>query len=303
MRKRWRLLLVLLGVALLAAGCRRQPDPVGPKYGKAPAVPEERQVYTFAVHPLHNPATLAQAYRPLINYLNREIPGVRFELEASRDYAHFEVKIRSREPEFLLSNPWQTIVAMPLGYQVVAMAGEPADFKGLIIARKDSPLSSPADLKGKTVSYPSRTALAACLLPQDYLQRHGVKVMTDIDNRYVGSQESAIMNAYLGKSAAAATWPPPWRLFQKMHPREAAELKVLWETEPLVNNSVMARHDVPAPLRERLRTLLTRLHETPAGAKILAGMETARFLPAADGDYDRVRRFIARFEREVRPVE
>ena len=70
--------------------------------------------------------------------------------------------------------------------------------------------------------------------------------MRDIENRYVGSQESSIMNAYLGQTAAGATWPPPWRAFQKEHPREAAELKVIWETESLVNNSVMVRDDVPA---------------------------------------------------------
>ncbi len=111
------------------------------------------------------------------------------------------------------------------------------------------------------------------------------------------------MNAYLKLTAAGATWPPPWRAFQREHPKEAAELKVLWETEPLVNNAVMVRDDVPEEVVRRLRAALVELGRTPRGQAVLAGMETARFLPATDADYEPVRRFVERFEREVRPVE
>ncbi|MFH1021539.1 MAG: PhnD/SsuA/transferrin family substrate-binding protein, partial [Pseudomonadota bacterium] len=132
---------------------------------------------------------------------------------------------------------------------------------------------------------------------------HGLNVNTDLENHYVGSQESSIMNVYVGKTAAGATWPPPWRAFQKEHPREAAGLKVIWETEPLINNSVMVRHDIPAQVGEQVRALLLGLAGTPEGKSILAGMETARFLPASDEDYDVVNHYVARFEKEVRPVE
>jgi len=183
------------------------------------------------------------------------------------------------------------------------MAGEPQDFKGIFVVRRDSNLSRPADLKGKSVSYPSPTALAACIMPQYFLHNHGIDVDADIENRYVGSQESSIMNAYLGQTAAGATWPPPWRAFQKEHPREAAELKVIWETESLVNNSLMVRGDVPLEVGEQVRVLLLGLDGTKEGKSILSGMETARFLPASDADYEVVRRYISRFVREVRPVE
>jgi phosphonate transport system substrate-binding protein len=244
-----------------------------------------------------------QAYQPLIDYLNGRLQGARLVLEASRDYANFEGKYQARKPEFLLPNPWQTLQAMKVGYRVIAMAGEPRDFKGIFVVRRDSNLSRPADLKGKSVSYPSPTALAACIMPQYFLHDHGINVYRDIENRYVGSQESSIMNAYLGLTAAGATWPPPWRAFQKEHPREAAELKVIWETESLVNNSVMVRGDVPAQVEGQVRALLLGLDKTKEGKSILAGMETARFLPASDGEYDVVRRYVSRFEREVRPVE
>lgn len=288
---------------LLLFGCGPSSGPAtGPAYSPQPAG-ENKPTYSFAVHPLHNPNMLFERYQPLIDYLNRELRDIRLVLEASRDYQDFERKFRARAPAFILPNPWQTLEAMKVGYHVQAMAGDPSDFKGIFIVRRDGGVRTPADLKGKSVSYPSHTALAACILPQSWLHDQGIDILRDIDNHYVGSQESAIMNVYLGETAAGATWPPPWRAFQKEHPKEAAALKQVWETTSLPNNSVMARDDIPAGIVGRVRALLMDLETAPDGRAILSGMETARFHPADDQTYAPIRNFITRFEQEVRKVE
>ena len=288
--------------ALLLAGCEPPPASKPLEYSAAPAG-SALPSYRLAVHPLHNPQLLAEAYQPLIDRLNQQLDGVRIQLEASRDYQAYEEKFRARGPAILLPNPWQTLEAMKVGYHVIAMAGDAEDFKGIFIVRKDSGIKIPADLKGKTVSYPSPTALAACIMPQYFLHQRGIDVNRDIQNAYVGSQESSIMNAYLGQSAAGVTGPPPWRLFQRDHPAEAAQLELIWETPPLLNNSVMVRDDVPAAVGKTIRKALLDLPQTPAGQKILAGMSTARFYAADNASYAKVRAYIATFEKEVRPVE
>jgi len=286
----------------MLAGCERKADPHGPRYG-AQSVTPKGSVLRFAVHPLHHPAKLVQSYQPLMDYLNRQLAGPHFKLEASRSYGDFEAKYQARKLEFILPNPWQTLQARTHGYQVIAMAGHPRDLKGLWVVRKDGGIKQPGDLKGKAVSYPSATALAACIMSQDFLHRRGLDINQDIENRYVGSEESSIMNVYLGKTAGGATSSLPWREFQKEHPQEASRLEVAWETEPLINNAVMVRDDVPVDLRERVRALLVGLHETAEGRSILSDIDTSRFLPACDEDYEVVRDYMARFEREVRRVE
>jgi len=296
---------LLAAAVLLLAGlgaCERQAAPQGPIYSDAP-IARETRVYRLAVHPLHNPAKLVRAYQPLADYLNARIPGVRIEVEASRDYAEFERKFRARGPDLLLPNPWQTLQAMKAGYSVLAMAGDAADFKGLFIVRRDSPIHRVEDLKGRALACPSPTALAACIMPQWFLHTQGVNINQDIDSRYVGSQESAIMNAYLGQTAVGVTWPPPWRAFVKANPEKAAQLKVIWETPPLINNAVMARDDVPVALRQQIANLLIGLPAQAEGRQLLAGMETARFHAAGNADYAVVSDFVRRFEAEVRAVE
>lgn len=134
----WKV-LTILPISLLSgtfAGCSREPDSKERQFGTKPSSPGV-PVYRLVVHPLHNPAKLMQAYQPLVDYLNGRLHGARLVLEASRDYPTFEEKYRVRKPDFLLPNPWQTLQAMQAGYLVIAMAGEPRDFRGISEAQGD----------------------------------------------------------------------------------------------------------------------------------------------------------------------
>lgn len=111
------------------------------------------------------------------------------------------------------------------------------------------------------------------------------------------------MNVYLGETAAGATWPLPWKLFQREHPAESAQLKVIWETSHLQNNSVMARNDLPPAVVARVTQLLLGLAKAPEGTTILDGMATQAFFPANDQTYHPLEKFISEFERDVRRIE
>ncbi|WP_178862108.1 phosphate/phosphite/phosphonate ABC transporter substrate-binding protein [Thiomicrorhabdus cannonii] len=265
--------------------------------------PHSVQEYVFAIHPLHNPTRLYENFNPLMEYLNQHIPHVRFKVEASRDYQSFDEKLKNRSVPFALPNPYQTLIAIDNRYRVIAKIADDNDFKGIILVRKDSQIRQVADLKGKAVSYPAPSALAATMLPQAYLHSHGLDVNHDIDNRYVGSQESAIMNVYLGNTAAGATWPSPWRALGKERPEVQQALKVMWETETLPNNSVVVRDDVPEALARQVQTLLTHLHESDEGRDVIQKMGLSAFSSADNRTYDKVKEFITAFSQTVRPLE
>ena len=295
---------LLLGfIALMLAAC--SPNDVsktsGPQF--TAQAPETGKVYVFAVHPLHNPVRLLDIYGPVIDYLNRNIPDAQFRLEASRNYEEFEKKLYARQVDFALPNPYQTLNSLKHGYHVIAKMGDDYKFTGIILVRRDSGIKKVADLKGKKVSYPARTALAATMMPQYYLQTHGLDVNHDIENLYVGSQESSIMNVYLGIVAAGATWPIPWEAFQKEQPDKARDLELKWETEPLINNSIVVRDDVPVELATRVAQLLATLHTTEEGKATLARMPLSRFELADDKRYYIIEDFLHKFSRTVYPLE
>ena len=289
-----RLAPILICGLLLTACHPAATPPYHPSFSHA--------VYRVGVTPLHNPHHLYKVFGPLMDYLSEQIPGIRFKLEASRNYAAYDEKLYAGQFDFALPNPFQTVNAVDKGYRVFAKMGDDEHFRGIILVRRDSGIREVADLKGRAVSSPAPTALAATMMPQYYLQTHGVDVMSELDNRYVGSQESSVMNVFLKQTAAAATWPPPWRALAKQRPQLEQGLEVIWQTEPLINNGLVVSPEVPAEIVQQVHDLLVDLHTHERGRQILAPMELSRFESANDESYRVVRDFVEQFARRVRPL-
>ena len=295
------IIIIFFAFALVACGQNNSGKTNEPQYSAK--MPEVGKEYVFAIHPLNNPVRLFEIYGPLIDYLNRNIPEAKFRLEASRNYEEFDKKLYARKFDFALPNPYQTLNSLSYGYHVIAKMGDDYKFTGVILVRRDSGIKKVTDLKGKKVSYPARTAIAATMLPQYYFQTHGLDVNRDIENLYVGSQESSIMNVYMGNVAAGATWPMPWEAFQKEHPEMARELELKWETEPLINNGIVARDDVPQHLAQQVAQLLDTLHTNEEGKVMLARMPLSRFEFADDKRYRIIDDFLHKFSQTVYPIE
>jgi hypothetical protein len=93
-----RLLLIVLVTSIFAVACDFGSLPhSGPEYGSSLGDIDQSNYY-IAIHPLHNPKKLAEAYQPLVEYMNTNVPEASFMLEAIK-----------------------------VGYYVIAMAGDAFD--------------------------------------------------------------------------------------------------------------------------------------------------------------------------------
>jgi len=301
MLKKERHIILILFLALFLLGCDdRKFSEYTPQYSTTP--PIKRDVYIFGVHPLHNPKRLFEVYQPMIDYINKHLTNSELRLEASRNYPAYDKKLFAGHFHFSLPNPYQTVTSTEHGYKIFGKMGDDENFRGIILVRKDSNIKKISDLKGKNISYPAPTALAATMMPQWYLYKHGIDINKDITNSYVGSQESSIMNVFLGKSAAASTWPPPWRAFIKERPEVRDQVEVKWETPPLPNNGLVVRSDVPQNIVDKVSSVIFSLHTHAKGRKILEAMELSRYEKADNKTYDPVREFLKQFESQVRKI-
>lgn len=295
--KRWGLLLA----ASLLIGCGNHEESYQPGFGEQAA--DGAREFVVGIHPLHNPKRLFEVYGPIVEYLDANMPEARFRLEASRNYEEFDKKLYSGHFDFAMPNPYQTVRSLKHGYRVFGKMGDDENFRGIILVRKDSGIRKVADLKGKKVSYPAATALAATMMPQYYLHTHGIDVNRDIENLYVGSQESSIMNVVRGHVAAGATWPVPWKTFQQEHPDLASQLEVKWQTGTLPNNGWVVRKDVPPELANRFAALLFGLNGSEEGRAMLARLPISRFESATDATYQPAREYLKVFSETVRHIE
>jgi phosphonate transport system substrate-binding protein len=103
------------------------------------------------------------------------------------------------------------------------------------------------------------------------------------------------MNVYLGISAAGATWAGPWKAFVQRNPDIAESLVVKWETPPLLNNSLIARDDVPQETIDKVAALLFALHTTGEGRKLLSVIPLEKFESATDRNYQPVCEFMEKY--------
>ena len=299
--KKYLLVLTTILILLVFTGCSdNENQEYTPTYSYD--IPNAKKVYIFGIHPLHNPKRLFEVYQPLIDIINSTLSNVYLKLEASRNYAAYDEKLFSGYFDFSLPNPYQTVKSLEHGYKVFGKMGDDENFRGIILVRKDSNIDEVKDLKGKSVSYPAPTALAATMMPQWFLYKNGINISKDIKNNYVGSQESSIMNVYLKKSIAAATWPPPWRAFIKERPEVAKEVEIKWETTSLPNNGLVVKIGTPQEIIDKVSKILFELHNSKNGREILKPMELSRFEKADESRYLPVVEFLKKFENEVRDI-
>lgn len=294
----------VLALFMLSA-CDLHPDHIShyePSFQAQPITPTTRQTVRLGIHPLHNPSLLFERYGPIVEWLNQHIPEAHFVLEASRNYQEFESKLQRQQLDIAMPNPYQTLLALHQGYHVFGKMGDDQVFRGLVLVRKDSGIKHPTDLLGHAISFPSSTALAATMQPQYSLQEAGL-AFGSYEARYVGSQESSIMNVVLGQTEAGATWPTPWIAFQQTNPAQAEQLQVLLETPPLVNNAWVALETLAPTLLERIAHELFRLHTDSQGQRLLAALPASHFEPANDKSYQPVRDFLEEFAHSVRLLD
>ncbi len=296
---KWRVVAL---AALLITGCSEQQEETYHPTFSARGEDAPRE-YFVGIHPLHNPKRLVELYGPVVDYLNANIPQAHFRLEASLNYEEFEKKLYSGHFDFAMPNPYQTVRSFKYGYRAFGKMGDDEMFRGIILVRKDSNIHKVTDLKGKKVCYPAPTALAATMMPQYYLQTHGIDVNHDIENKYVGSQESSIMNVLRGHVAAGATWPVPWKTFQQENPEMAAQLLVRWQTEALPNNGWVVREDVPPMLAEKVGKALVGLNRTKEGRAMLNRLGITCFERATNETYEPVQRYLKAFSNAVRHID
>ncbi len=295
--KRWGVILAVL----LFVGCGKQEEAYQPTF--SPRGIDASREYVIGIHPLHNPSHMVEIYGPVVDYLNARIPQAHFRLEISRNYEEFEKRLYSRHFDFALPNPYQTIRSLKYGYHVFAKMGNDEMFRGIILVRRDSGIRKVTDLKGRKIAFPAPTSLAGTIMPQYYLHTHGINVNRDVENLYVGSQESAITSVLRGHVAAAGTWPVPWQIFRQEFPKLAAQLEVKWQTETLPNNAWVVRDDVPPTLAEKFSKTMVGLNKTQEGRAMLKKLGITRFEHTSDATYEPVRQYLQAFSGSVRHIE
>lgn len=260
----------------------------------------EKTPLKFGVHPLYNPQKIVEIFGPICDLMTQKT-SVKCILEPSKDYSHYNNQIKEKYYDFSSPNPFQTLKSIDYGYEVFGKWSNDELFKGIILVQKDSGISEISQLKGKKISFPASTALAAAMMPQYDLAEKNLYPGKDYSPMYVGSQDSSIL-AVLNKSVdAGVTWYPPWFHLTEKKPELLEKLKILHETPSLPNNGLVMRSNLEPRIKKEIRQFFLTLKDSAEGQALLkkAGMNS--FDPANLKTYEPVKQFIKKFEKKLGP--
>lgn len=177
---------------------------------------------------------------------------------------------------------------------------------GQIIARADGPKKL-EDLNNKKFAFVDPVSSSGYLFPLHLINDKKIKFKEQI---FAGTHDAVVTAVYQKKVDAGATfYAPPdpdgtpkdarW-VVRTQFPDVFEKIKVLAMTDPIPNDPVVFRKDVPQELQDKVVAALKKYIQTEEGKKNLMAMyHITDFTTASDADYEIVRRYIKETGQDV----
>jgi len=169
------------------------------------------------------------------------------------------------------------------------LSGETVYYSYMIVPAQ-SPAKGFDDLRGKRFAFTDPMSNSGKLVPEYLLAQQGETPEHFFGEViYTSAHDKSIRAVAEGEVDGAAVDSLIYEYLLRKEPSLAKKIRILTRSAPYGIPPVVVRPTIPAPLRERLRTVLLAMHEDPEGALILQGMMLRRFVAANDAAYGTIR--------------
>ena len=230
-------------------------------YGQKP--PRDEKAYTFGVVPQFDARRIETIWRPILDAVGKKA-GVSFELEGAPSIPQFEQAFSSGAYDFAYMNPYHALVANRVQGYLPLLRDVQRALSGIIVVRKDNPITAPRELDGKTVVFPAPNALGASLIPRAEFQRtFGITIIP----RYVKSHTSVYLNVFLQQADAGGGVQ---QTFEQQKPEVRNALRILYRTPKVPPHPIVAHPRVPEDVRLAVQNAFLELSSQPEGAALLS---------------------------------
>lgn len=256
----------------------------------APVGEEVPPVLRISAIPDENPTELLRTYRPFADYLAREL-GMKVQFIPVVDYAATVEGLGARKLDLVWYGGFTSVQAVRRTHGQatrLVMRKEDAEFTSVFVARKDSGIRSPADLKGKTFVFGSVSSTSGHLMPRYFLLRHGIDPDRDFAQKpaFSGAHDATALWVESGKVDAGALNVLVWEKLVETKKVDTSRIGVFWTTPPYVDYVWTARGDLDPGLRERIAAAFLKLrYDDPEHRRLLDLHRTTGYIRAHDEDW------------------
>lgn len=246
----------------------------------------------MGVFPRFHASETTTRYAPLADYLSERI-GRKVELVTAKDFNAFWQGILEQRYHIVQYNQYHYIRSAK-AYQVVAHNKEfgKSTLAGTLYVRKDSGITSLAQLRGKTVLFGGgEDAMIGYIAPMYMLLQAGLK-KSDFKSQFAINPLNSVVGVHNKQADAAGSGDGVLDQPALKKAINTGELTVLAATEQLLHLPWAVNRTVPAQLRESIRAALVDVENSEAGRKALKAAVLSGFGRADDRDYDPHRKMV-----------
>lgn len=247
----------------------------------------------LGIFPRYKAAETTAMYTPMVNYLSEKL-GRKVVLATPKDFNAFWEEVTDRRYDIVHYNQYHYVNSAK-SYKVIAFSQEfgKSAVAGAIYVRKDSGITSVAQLRGRTVMFGGgKDAMLSYIAPRFLLKQAGLQE-SDIKSRFAVSPPNALIALFHRQADAAGGGDILIDLPAVKKAINTEELTVLAATEPLLFLPWAVKRTMSAKQGDSIQTTLLGLADTDAGKAVLKAALTTGMGKAGDKDYDPHRRMTA----------
>ncbi len=258
--------------------------------------------YTISMLPRYATEEISRRISPLASYLSAAT-GIAIRPVLTADFREYLKMLSSGAIDIGFQDPAVYVLADRF-HEVVAMAVKEERhgdrFRGVVVTRSDSPITSLAQLRGRHIAVVSLISSGGFLSQKLTLAGEGIDVTRDciVEEVPGNKHENVLLSVYTGGADAGFVRESALGQTGRFIPPDA--LRVVAETAWLPNWVLSVEKTMNLADRKKI---LRALFDLTAESKILEAMKVQRFRPAFDRECDVVRRAAGLLENTPGPQE
>jgi phosphonate transport system substrate-binding protein len=240
--------------------------------------------------PDENPTELQRKYQPMVDHLQRQL-GAKVQYVPVIDYGAAVSALAAGKVDFAWLGGFTFVQAKVLaGARPVVMRDIDRKFRSVFIASSSSGITKPAEMRGKSFAFGSKSSTSGHLFPRHFLITvHSIDPEKDFAGMpvYSGAHDATAKMVESGKVDAGALNIEVWNRMLDTHKVDPSRVKVIWTTPEYVDYVWAARKDLPPRLVERFATAFLSLDPNrPADKQVLEIQGATQFVRANPRDFD-----------------
>ena len=262
------------------------------------------QPLTIGLIPAEDSQAMVESSRQVLDSLQQQM-GVPVKAFVATDYTGVIEALRAKKLDVAYLGPFSYVLANSIAdveafaVAVTKKTGQSA-YRSVIIARKDSGLATPADLKGRSFAFVDPTSASGHLFPKAGLLQAGYDPERTFGRViFSGSHDASILAVAHKKVDAAAVADRILASAIAKGTVKQEDLHIVWSSSPIPESPMVWRKDLDPALKDKVAKALANVKDLPWGDQgVLNG-----FQPTSDAAYNVVRDMAKTLKLDLRSMK